>query len=181
MVDGRVYGLGSNDAKAAVAAMTAAFLAFREADLPFTLALALVEGEETRGTGTEAVLAELARRGTPPAAAVVGEPTGLDVAVAQKGLMVLELVARGEACHAAHAARLGAPTPPAGWPTTWWRWRRSISAPPIRASDRSPWSRPSCGRARRATWCRPRPWPCSTCAPPPACTGGSWWRASRAP
>ncbi len=108
VVDGRVYGLGSNDAKASVAAMTAAFLAFREADLPFTLALALVEAEETRGTGTEAVLAELARRGTPPEAAVVGEPTGLDIAVAQKGLMVLELVARGEACHAANAAALGA-------------------------------------------------------------------------
>jgi acetylornithine deacetylase len=108
VVDGRVYGLGSNDAKASVAAMTAAFLAFREAELPFTLALALVEGEETRGTGTEAVLAELARRGTPPEAAVVGEPTGLDIAVAQKGLMVLELVARGEACHAANAAALGA-------------------------------------------------------------------------
>jgi acetylornithine deacetylase len=107
-VDGRVHGLGSNDAKAAVAAMTAAFLAFREADLPFTLALALVEGEETRGTGTEAVLAELARRGTPPAAALVGEPTGLDVAVAQKGLMVLELLTRGDACHAAHASALGA-------------------------------------------------------------------------
>ena len=107
-VDGKIYGLGSNDAKASVAAMTVAFLAFREADLPFTLALALVEGEETRGTGTEAVLAELSRRGTPPAAAVVGEPTGLDVAVAQKGLMVLELAAKGDACHAAHAATLGA-------------------------------------------------------------------------
>jgi acetylornithine deacetylase len=107
-VDGRVYGLGSNDAKAAVTAMTVAFLAFREADLPFTLALALVEGEETRGTGTEAVLAELARRGTPPHAALVGEPTGLDVAVAQKGLMVLELIAHGDACHAAHATALGA-------------------------------------------------------------------------
>jgi acetylornithine deacetylase len=105
---GRVYGLGSNDAKASVAAMVTAFLAFREAALPFTLALALVEGEETRGTGTEAVLAELARRGTPPSAAVVGEPTGLDLAVAQKGLMVLELVARGDACHAANAAALGA-------------------------------------------------------------------------
>jgi len=107
-VDGRVHGLGANDAKASVAAMTAAFLAFREAALPFTLALALVEGEETRGTGTEAVLAELDRRGTPPTAAVVGEPTGLDLAVAQKGLLVLELVARGDACHAAHAAALGA-------------------------------------------------------------------------
>lgn len=107
-VDGRVYGLGSNDAKAAVAAMTAAFLAFREVELPVTLALALVEREETSGAGTEAVLAELARRGLKPSAAVVGEPTGLDLAVAQKGLMVLELVAKGEACHAAHAAGLGA-------------------------------------------------------------------------
>ncbi len=104
----RIYGLGSNDAKAAVAAMVAAFLAFAEAELPFTLALALVEAEETRGTGTEAVLAELGRRGLAPCAAVVGEPTGLDVAVAQKGLLVLELVARGDACHAANARALGA-------------------------------------------------------------------------
>jgi acetylornithine deacetylase len=107
-VDGRVHGLGANDAKAAVAGMTAAFAAFAALDLPFTLALALVEGEETRGTGTEVVLAELARQGRRPAAAVIGEPTGLDLAVAQKGLLVLELVASGVACHAAHAQALGA-------------------------------------------------------------------------
>ncbi len=106
--DGRVYGLGSNDAKASVAAMLAAFLAARERSLPFTLALALVEAEETKGTGTQAILGALGKRGEPLAAALVGEPTGLDVAVAQKGLLVLELVARGEACHAAHAAALGA-------------------------------------------------------------------------
>lgn len=106
--EGRIHGLGSNDAKASVAAMIAGFLAFLEARLPVTLALALVEGEETRGTGTEAVLAELARRGLALEGAVIGEPTGLDLAVAQKGLMVLELVARGDACHAAHAAALGA-------------------------------------------------------------------------
>jgi acetylornithine deacetylase len=106
--DGRVHGLGSNDAKASVAAMIAAFLAFLEVELPFTLALALVEAEETRGTGTEAALAELARRGLTLEAAVVGEPTGLDVAIAQKGLLVLELAERGRACHAAHAAALGA-------------------------------------------------------------------------
>lgn len=105
---GRVYGLGSNDAKAAVAGMVAAFLAFLEVELPFTLALALAEAEETRGTGTQAALDELERRGLPVEAAVVGEPTGLDLAVAQKGLLVLELVARGDACHAAHAAALGA-------------------------------------------------------------------------
>jgi acetylornithine deacetylase len=108
VADGRVTGLGSNDAKASVAAMAAAFLAFASMDLPFTLALALVEAEETRGTGTQAVLSELKRRGLEIEAAVVGEPTGLDVAVAQKGLMVLELVARGDACHAANAHTLGA-------------------------------------------------------------------------
>jgi acetylornithine deacetylase len=107
-VEGRVHGLGANDAKAAVAGMMAAFAAFAALDLPFTLALALVEGEETRGTGTEAVLAELARQGRRPAAAVIGEPTGLDLAIAQKGLLVLELVTSGEACHAAHARALGA-------------------------------------------------------------------------
>jgi acetylornithine deacetylase len=106
--DGRVYGLGSNDAKASVAAMLAAFLAARERDLPFTLALALVEAEETKGTGTQSILAALGKRAEPLAAALIGEPTHLDVAVAQKGLLVLELVARGEACHAAHAAELGA-------------------------------------------------------------------------
>jgi acetylornithine deacetylase len=104
----KIHGLGSNDAKAAVAGMVAAFVAFQNVHLPFTLALALVEGEETKGTGTQAVLGELERRGLAVEAAVIGEPTGLDLAVAQKGLMVLELVARGTACHAAHAAALGA-------------------------------------------------------------------------
>lgn len=103
----RVYGLGSNDAKASVAAMAAAFVAGSRADLPFGLALALVEGEETRGVGTTNVVAELARRGLVISAAVVGEPTQLDLAVAQKGLLVLELLAHGTACHAAHATTLG--------------------------------------------------------------------------
>ena len=105
---GRVYGLGSNDAKASVAAMIAAFLAARDRRLPFTLALGLAEAEETKGTGTQTILAELGKRAEPLLAAIVGEPTGLDVAVAQKGLLVLELLARGEACHAAHADALGA-------------------------------------------------------------------------
>ena len=108
VVDGKVYGLGANDAKAAAAAMAAAFVESLAARPPFPLALALVEQEETRGAGTEKVLAALAEAGTPAAVAVLGEPTGLDVAVAQKGLLVLELVARGDGCHAAHAAALGA-------------------------------------------------------------------------
>lgn len=106
--DGRVYGLGANDAKAAVAALAGAFVAALSAPPPFALALALVEEEETRGTGTARVLAALSEAGMTPSAALVGEPTGLDVAVAQKGLLVLDLIARGDACHAAHAGTLAA-------------------------------------------------------------------------
>ncbi len=104
----RVYGLGANDAKASVAAMCCAVAAHAHKALPFRLGLALVEGEETKSIGTERVLAWLAERGRQPAMAVLGEPTGLEIATAQKGLMVLELVATGDACHAAHAAALGA-------------------------------------------------------------------------
>ncbi len=108
--DGRVIGLGSNDAKAAAAAMIAAFLrlAARPEGLAGGVVLTLVAQEEVGGKGTEALLPELARRGLTPAAAVVGEPTGLDVAIAQKGLLVLELAAAGDACHAAHGRALGA-------------------------------------------------------------------------
>ncbi len=107
-VEGKVFGLGANDAKASVAAMVGAFLALSQVDLPFALVLMLVRGEETKSVGTAEVLAELSRRGLAPAMAIVGEPTGLDLAVAQKGLLVLELVAHGEAAHAAHARALGA-------------------------------------------------------------------------
>jgi acetylornithine deacetylase len=108
VIDGRVHGLGSNDAKASVAAMTAAFLALAQEPLPFALGLALVEGEETRGVGTQRALAELAGREAVLLGAVFGEPTQLDVATSQKGLLVLELVACGDGCHAAHAESLGA-------------------------------------------------------------------------
>lgn len=106
--DGRVHGLGSNDAKAAVAAMVAAWLRLRERAPGVRVVLALSAEEETTGRGAETLVAEMDRRGWAPAAVVVGEPTGLDVAVAQKGLLVLELIARGDACHAAHARALGA-------------------------------------------------------------------------
>ena len=104
---GRIYGLGANDAKASAATMIAAAIAHTSGG-GRGFALALVRDEERRSAGTEEILAELARRGTPPAGAVIGEPTGLDLAIAQRGLMVLELVERGEAAHAAHARTLGA-------------------------------------------------------------------------
>ncbi len=102
VLDGKIHGLGANDAKASVAAMTAAFLALAEEGLPIAVGLALVACEETTAQGTEDVLAHLAGSGIPVAAAVFGEPTELDLAVAQKGLLVLELVARGASRHAGH-------------------------------------------------------------------------------
>jgi acetylornithine deacetylase len=110
---GRVYGLGANDAKASVAAMLAAFRSLitdiQTSPLGLTLALALVAGEETKSQGTRDVLDWLEKNGLEIFAAVVGEPTGLDLAIAQKGLLVLELVADGQAAHAAHARTLGVP------------------------------------------------------------------------
>jgi hypothetical protein len=103
----RVQGLGANDAKASVAAMTAAFLDAAGESLGITLGLALVASEETTAQGTQDVLAHLAREGHAVAAAVFGEPTELQLAVAQKGLLVLELVARGTTRHAGHPRTRG--------------------------------------------------------------------------
>lgn len=104
----RLYGLGANDAKAAVAALVAAFLETASTTGGITLGLALVAEEETTNRGTQAILERLAARGLAIAGAVFGEPTGLDLAVAQKGLLLLELTAHGTAAHAAHARALGA-------------------------------------------------------------------------
>lgn len=110
--DGRVYGLGSNDAKGCVAAMVAAFLRLRETpSVSLRVALTLAAEEETGCRGTEQLVPVLSARGIVPRAVVVGEPTGLDVAVAQKGLLVLEIVSRSRTCHAANARFLGAENP----------------------------------------------------------------------
>ncbi len=108
---GRVYGLGSNDAKASVAGMISAFLALSAAGLPLRLVLALTAEEEVGGKGAETLLPELKRRGLAADAALIGEPTSLDLAVAQKGLMVCEIKTEGKSVHAAHARALGTPNP----------------------------------------------------------------------
>ncbi|MGC4115577.1 MAG: M20/M25/M40 family metallo-hydrolase [Myxococcales bacterium] len=109
--DGKVYGLGSNDAKASVAAMIAALLRLKDRPGAPPLVLALCCQEETGGKGAESLVPHLCGLDAKIAAAVVGEPTGLEIAVAQKGLLVLELKAAGRACHAAHARALGVPNP----------------------------------------------------------------------
>ena len=95
---GRLYGRGANDAKASVAAMAAAMVALR-ADPPATGTVVFAPTcEEERGRlGLERFLPSLG----PLDAALVGEPTGLHPAVAQNGLLLLDLTARGRQGHAA--------------------------------------------------------------------------------
>jgi acetylornithine deacetylase len=109
--EGRIWGLGSNDAKAAVAAMCAAFMEVAARGGPCELGLMLVCEEETGGAGAELAWPTLKSSGWIPDGVVVGEPTGLDVALAQRGLLICELEALGPSCHAANAAVLGVANP----------------------------------------------------------------------
>lgn len=110
--DGRIFGLGSNDAKASVAAMTAAFIDVVQQGGPCETVLMLVPEEETGGNGTETALPWLQKElNWKPQGAIVGEPTNLQIGTEQKGLMILELAALGDACHAANAGALNAVNP----------------------------------------------------------------------
>ena len=97
--DGKIYGLGSNDAGASVVALAAAFLHFyNQVDFRYNLCLALTAEEEVSGRGgIESLLPLLPEIDF----AIVGEPTLMQMAVAERGLMVLDCLARGKAGHAA--------------------------------------------------------------------------------
>lgn len=102
--DGRIYGRGSVDAKASAAAMTTALLELaREGFAPTNgrVMVALTTCEETGGeyNGLEALRPEL----PPLSAALVGEPTNLQPCVAQKGLLILNVIAHGKSAHAARS------------------------------------------------------------------------------
>jgi len=103
--DGRIYGRGSNDAKGClVAMMIAAVKAFKSNAPKGKVLIAASCEEEVLGQGLEVLLPTLPR----PDAAVVGEPTGLKAAVAQKGLLLLEIIAKGRSAHAAHGGGINA-------------------------------------------------------------------------
>lgn len=97
--DGRLYGLGSNDAGASLVCLAAAFTHFyAEQDLPYNLIIALTAEEEISGfNGIAALLPELGKIDC----ALVGEPTQMQMAVAERGLLVLDITAQGQAGHAA--------------------------------------------------------------------------------
>lgn len=96
--DGKLYGLGSNDTGGSLVALLAVFCRLAKREQPYNLIfLASAEEEVTGVNGVRAVLPELGEIDF----AIVGEPTSLQPAVAEKGLMVLDCVAHGVAGHAA--------------------------------------------------------------------------------
>ncbi|MBP7558804.1 MAG: M20/M25/M40 family metallo-hydrolase, partial [Chitinophagaceae bacterium] len=97
--DGRLYGLGSNDAGGCLVSLIATFLHYYAAkDLQYNLVLAATAEEEISGTGG----IEYALQYLPPIdCAIVGEPTLMQMAVAERGLLVLDCVSHGKAGHAA--------------------------------------------------------------------------------
>lgn len=105
--DGRLFGLGSNDAGGCLVSLIAAFLFYYNKDnLKYNLIIAATAEEEISGSeGIESLLGNKdfknALNRTEPAFAIVGEPTKMNLAVAEKGLMVLDCVADGKAGHAA--------------------------------------------------------------------------------
>jgi len=101
----RLYGRGSGDAKASVAAMLCAAkdLADGRTALNGRLLVLLGYGEETKHTTMERAV----ETAGPIDAAVVGEPTNLEFAVAQRGLMMVDLLAEGDQRHAGYAAADG--------------------------------------------------------------------------
>lgn len=97
--DGKLYGLGSNDAGGCLVSLIAVFLYFYEReDLGYNFCLAATAEEEISGkNGIESILPVLGKLDF----AIVGEPTLMQMAVAEKGLMVLDCVSHGVAGHAA--------------------------------------------------------------------------------
>ncbi|GBD04773.1 Acetylornithine deacetylase [bacterium HR20] len=102
---GRLYGLGSNDAGASLVALAVVFAKLWAQPLPYNLVFAATAEEEISGTGgISSILEQLPRLD----AAIVGEPTSLRMAIAERGLMVLRCVAEGVAGHAAHGTGVNA-------------------------------------------------------------------------
>jgi acetylornithine deacetylase len=95
----KVTGLGSNDAGASVVALLGAFLHFyKNKSLPYNLIFCASAEEEISGiNGISSIIDQLGKINI----AIVGEPTGMQIAIAERGLLVLDCEAKGKAGHAA--------------------------------------------------------------------------------
>ncbi|MEQ9221514.1 MAG: M20 family metallo-hydrolase [Cyclobacteriaceae bacterium] len=97
--DGKLFGLGSNDAGGALISLLITFLHYHDhEDLKYNLIWSGTAEEEISGKeGVESILEHLGEISF----GIVGEPTGMKMAVAEKGLMVLDCYAKGQSGHAA--------------------------------------------------------------------------------
>ncbi|MCS5489505.1 M20/M25/M40 family metallo-hydrolase [Algoriphagus limi] len=96
--EGKLFGLGSNDAGGPLVSLLGAFLILREKELPFNLVYIASAEEEISGKkGIAMVLEHLPE----PELVIVGEPTQMKMALAEKGLMVLDAEVFGKPGHAA--------------------------------------------------------------------------------
>ena len=94
----RIYGLGSNDDGASLVSLLHVFSALKEENTLYNLVFLASAEEEVSGKGgIESVLPLLPKIDV----ALVGEPTGMQPAIAEKGLMVLDVTAKGKSGHAA--------------------------------------------------------------------------------
>ena len=105
LLDEKLYGLGSNDAGGCLVSLMAAFIFFYDTgNLNYNLVFAATAEEEISGSGgIESLLLEAdfkSSLGDSPCA-IVGEPTLMDMAIAEKGLLVIDCLATGVAGHAA--------------------------------------------------------------------------------
>lgn len=96
--NGKLFGLGSNDAGASVVTLLQVFFILSQKKQSYNLIYAAVAEEEISGEkGISSLIQELPKIDF----AIIGEPTGMHLAVAEKGLMVLDCVAYGKSGHAA--------------------------------------------------------------------------------
>ena len=98
--DGKLYGLGSNDAGGCLVSLIATFIHFFDKEnLKYNLVLAATAEEEISGiNGIESIFQKLGSIDF----TIVGEPTEMNLAIAEKGLLVLDCIAKGTSSHAAH-------------------------------------------------------------------------------
>lgn len=99
VIDGKLYGLGSNDAGGCLVSLIAAFLFYHNnQELKYNICLAATAEEEISGVnGIELILPELGDLDF----AIVGEPTLMQLAIAERGLLVLDCIVEGKSGHAA--------------------------------------------------------------------------------
>ncbi|MDX2196136.1 MAG: M20 family metallo-hydrolase [Cytophagales bacterium] len=99
VTDGKLYGLGSNDAGGALVALISTFLYFyKNNTLKYNIIMAATAEEEISGrNGVELIY----KKFLPLDFAIVGEPTNMQLAIAEKGLLVLDCIAHGVSGHAA--------------------------------------------------------------------------------